>query len=80
MSLQTRGIKPNDFIKIPERYRSKYKSETYGINMTEVAQPKQQSITVITSGNEDAIVDEDYKPVKLESINKTLIDSVEINE
>ena len=80
MSLQTRGINPNDFIKIPERYRSKYKSETYGINMTEVAQPKQQSITVITSGNEDAIVDEDYKPVKLESINKTMIDSVEINE
>jgi len=81
MSLQTQGINPNDFIKIPERYRSKYKSKTYGINMTEPETKKTQTVvTVIESGDNETVVDSDYKPVKLESINKTLIDAVEINE
>ena len=81
LSLQTRGINPNEFINIPSRYRSKYKSKTYGINMTEPEQPKPQSvITVIDGGNDDTITDSEYQPVKLESINKTMIDSVEINE
>jgi len=81
MSLQTHGINPNDFIKIPERYRSKYKSKTYGINMTEPETKKTQTVvTVIESGDNETVVDSDYKPVKLESINKTLIDAVEINE
>jgi len=82
MSLQTHGINPNDFIKIPERYRSKYKSKTYGINITETeTQQPQNVVTVITSTPEqEAVVDADYKPVKFESINKTFIDSVEINE
>ena len=80
MSLQTRGINPNDFIKIPERYRSKYKSETYGINMTETTQPKAPSAITVISSNDEVITDADYKPMKLESINKTLIEEIEINE
>lgn len=80
MSLQTRGINPNDFIKIPERYQRKYKSTTYGVNMTEPETPKQQdTITVIKTPESDAIIDSEYQPVKMESINKTLIDSVELN-
>ena len=82
MSLQTRGINPNDFIRIPDRFRSKYKSETYGINMTEPEpQPRQNVITVINEpASQSTVIDTEYKPVKLESINKTMIDSVEINE
>ncbi len=82
MSLQTRGINPNEFIKIPERFQSKYASETYGVNMTQEIAPKpQNAITVISSpANEDSVIDTEYKPVKFESINKTIIDSVEINE
>lgn len=82
MSLQTRGINPNDFIMIPDRLRSKYKSKTYGVNMTETDTKKTQPvITVInTPENDTPIIDSEYKPVKLESINKTLIDSVEITE
>lgn len=82
MSLQTRGINPNDFIKIPERFRSKYKSKTFGVNMTETQQHIQPNVvTVVTNDNDNKeIIDSEYKPVKLESINKTLIDSVEINE
>lgn len=81
LSLQTRGINPNDFIKIPDRFRSKYKSKTYGTNMTDVVTQKPQTeITVISSGDDTTITDSDYQPVKLESINKTMIDSVELNE
>lgn len=81
MELQTRGINPNDFIKIPDRLKSKYKSQTYGTNMTELVQPKpQNSITVITSGDDTTITDADYQPVQFESINKKMIDAVEINE
>ena len=81
MSLQTAGINPNDFIKIPERFKRKYKSTTYGVNMTQDIQPKPQTnITVITSSPQESITDEDYQPVKFEPINNTVIDSVEINE
>lgn len=82
LPLQTRGINPNDFIRIPDRFRSKYKSQTYGTNTSlEPTVQTQNVITVIPStDNEEAVIDEDYKPVKLESINKTLIDAVEINE
>ena len=81
MSLQTPGKNPNDFIRIPDRYKSKYKSKTYGVNMTESSESKPQTeITVINTKNDEVIIDSEYKPVKLESINQTMIDAVEINE
>ena len=81
MSLQTSGINPNDYIKIPERFRRKYKSENYGTNMTRIDTPKvQTAITVIKTPQSEAIIDSEYQPVKLEPINKTLIDAIEINE
>lgn len=82
MSLQSDGINPGDFIKIPDRFRSKYGSKTYGTNMTQTPEPKPQQtpVTIIAASEQDSIIDQDYKPVQLESINKTIIDSVEINE
>lgn len=81
MSLQSPGINPDDFIKIPERFRRKYKSENYGVNMTQIETPTapQTSITIIKTPQTDAIIDSEYQPVKMESINKTMIDAVEIN-
>jgi len=81
MSLQTSGINPNDFIKIPERYKSKYKSKTFGTNMTEPEPVKTEPVvTVISSTDDTTITDTEYQPVKLEPINKTMIDAVEVNE
>ena len=81
MSLQTSGINPNDFITIPDRYKSKYKSKTFGVNMTEPESTKSQPVvTVISSTDDTTITDTEYQPVKLEPINKTMIDAVEINE
>lgn len=83
MSLQTSGINPNDFITIPDRYKRKYKSTTYGLNMTESTQENkttQPVVTVISSTDDTTVHNTEYQPVKLEPINKTMIDAVEINE
>ena len=81
MSLQTRGVNPMNYIQIPERIRGKYKSKTYGANMT--AQSNAQLVDIVTMLPEDdreAIVDENYKPVKLAPVKQTYIDSIEVEE
>ena len=81
MPLQTRGVNAMDYIKIPERFRGKYKSKTYGANMT--AQSNAQLVDVVTMLPEDdreTIVSEDYKPVKLAPVKQTYIDSIEVEE
>ena len=81
MALETAGINPNDYINIPERLRSKYKSKTYGANITQTpVLPVQENIVILPEDDSDAIVSEDFKPVSLESVNRTYIDSVEIEE
>ena len=81
MSLQTRGVNPMNYITLPERIRGKYKSKTYGANM--VAESNAQLVDVVTMLPEDdreAIVAEDYKPVKLAPVKQTYIDSIEVEE
>lgn len=81
LSLQTRGVNPMNYITIPERLRGKYKSKTYGANMT--AQTNAQLVDVVTvlpEDDRDPIIAEDYKPVKLAPVKQTLIDSIEIEE
>lgn len=81
MALETAGINPNDYINIPERLRGKYKSKTYGANITQTpVLPVQENIVILPEDDSDAIVSEDFKPVSLESVNRTYIDSVEIEE
>ena len=81
LSLQTRGVNPMNYITIPERVRGKYKSKTYGANMT--AQTNAQLVDVVTilpEDDRDPIVAEDYKPVKLAPVKQTYIDSIEVEE
>lgn len=81
MELQTPGVNPMDYIKIPERLRSKYKSKTYGANMTVVSNaPQAEVVTILPEDDRDAIQSADFQPVKLEAVNRTYIDSVEIEE
>ena len=81
MALETAGVNPNDYINIPERLRGKYKSKTYGANITQTpVLPVQENIVILPEDDSDAIVSEDFKPVSLESVNRTYIDSVEIEE
>lgn len=82
MALETRGINPNDYIQIPDRLQAKYKSKTYGANMTAPVQPVQptDAVTILPEDDSDIIVTPDFQPVTLESVHKTYIDSVEIQE
>ena len=81
VELQTRGVNPMDYIRIPERFRDKYKSKTFGANMT--AKSNAQLVDVVSVVPEDtraAVVSEDYKPVKLAPVKQTYIDSIEVEE
>lgn len=82
MKLETSGINPTDYINIPERLRSQYRSKTYGANITHELQttPVQENIVILPEDDSDAFISPDFQPVSLESVNRTYIDSVEIEE
>lgn len=84
MALETPGINPNEYIVIPQRLESKYKSKTYGAHITNAAltTPQQtESIVILPEDDSDAVITSpDFQPVALESVNRTYIDSVEIEE
>ncbi len=84
MDLETRGINPTDYIQIPERFKSEYKSKTYGKNITRNESDdvvKTDVITVLPKNDSKTIsATPDFKPVKTESIKRTYIDSVVIEE
>ena len=84
MELETPGINPDDYISIPTRLREKYKSETYGTHITHatpIAPQPVEAITILPEDDRDVVITSpDFQPVNLESINRTYIDSVEIEE
>ena len=81
LSLQTRGVNPMNYITLPERIRGKYKSKTYGANMTATSNAQLVDVvTILPEDDRDPIVAENYKPVKLAPVKQTRIDSIEIEE
>ncbi len=85
MELETPGINPNDYISIPQRLTNKYKSKTYGAHMNYSSPTTslydQQSIVILPEDDsDDVFMSPDFQPVELESINRTYIDSIEIEE
>lgn len=82
MALETPGINPLTYIQIPDRLTGKYKSKTYGANVTQPDTRAQQNIvTILPEDDSDEIISNpDFKPRALESVNRTYIDSVEIYE
>lgn len=82
MPMRTPGINPMNYIQIPERFRGKYTAKTYGANMTTPtpAMPIADAITILPEDDSDVIISPDFQPVSLESVNRTYIESVEIEE
>ena len=81
IDLQSDGINPNEYIRIPERLIQKYSSETYGKNKTAtpVVAPV-NVVTVVPNSDNTTITSTEYQPVKLESVTKKYIDEIEIEE
>lgn len=82
MELESPGINPMNFIRIPERYTSKYMSRSYGVHITKSEPVVSEPVPVITVPADEttAIISPEFKPVSLESVTRTYIDSVEIEE
>ena len=59
----------------------KYKSKTYGANMTAESDTKKtEVVSVVPADTSDAVVSENFKPVKLAPVKQTYIDSIEVEE
>jgi len=83
IGLTSKGVNPMDCINIPERFHDKYRAKTYGANYsnTVTASEMSQPVTVVSNNNDDiSITADDYKPVPLENVSRTYIDSVEVSE
>ncbi|MBO7508679.1 MAG: penicillin-binding protein activator [Alphaproteobacteria bacterium] len=82
MPLATSGINPLNYIKIPDRLRSKYRTKTYGTTSQSDENDKEVFSTTTVEQNQDneSITASDYQSVPLETVGRTYIDSVEISE
>lgn len=82
--LSTRGINPGDYIKIPEHLRKKaeYKTKTIGANYIEPEGEANDSapIQIFAETEKEIVNDPEFQPVKLESVSRKNIDSVEVSE
>ena len=81
MELETPGVDPDDYIDIPERLRSKYRSKTIGANITHkpIIQ-KSKIIAFLPEDDSETIKAENYTPIKLESVSRSYIEEYEIYE
>ena len=79
MELETIGIDPDDYIRLPERLRDKYRSKTIGANTKQESTPIPTNIVTIESDN-TSIKSSEFEPVKLESVKRTYIEEYEIEE
>ena len=76
------GINPSSYINIPAYLQSKYKSQTFGANMSQSVTPVHTSeeIVIMPEDDRDVFDDPEFQPITLEPIDRRLIDSVEVNE
>ena len=81
MELETIGIDPDDYIRLPERLSSKYRSKTFGTNIT-VAPTVQKSeiVAILPEDDSDTIKSKNFTPIKLESVSRSYIDEYEVYE
>ena len=80
MSLNTNGIDPDDYIRLPERFRDKYRSKTIGADTTyENIQPASENVITVQSDN-TVIKPAEFDSAKQESVKRTYIDEYEIIE
>ena len=85
IDLTGEGINPMDYITIPEYLKNKYHSKTFGTNTksdTTTDIPEDTEVTTILPETEDeeVVTSPEFKPVSLDTVDKKLIDSLEVTE
>lgn len=81
MELTGPGVNPISYIRIPDRLRGKYTSKTYGAN-TRIEAPtiNQTEIVILPEDDSDIITDPNFQPTKIGTVDRKLIEDVEIYE
>lgn len=85
MSLVGDGVNPMDYIKIPDALKAKYRSKTFGANTridpgTNEIPADEMTTFLPEDSSDEAITNPDFQPVALDTVDKKLIDSVEVKE
>lgn len=82
MELESPGINPLTYIRIPERFTTKYYSRSYGANMSypEATTEYESKIITIPEDKSESLILKDFQPVLLEQVNRTYLDGIEIEE
>jgi ABC-type branched-subunit amino acid transport system substrate-binding protein len=77
------GINPLDYLDIPDNLRGKYKSKTYGANTNASAASAGTTaapvVMILPEDDSDIVENPDFQPSAIDSVNRTLIDEVEMN-
>jgi hypothetical protein len=79
MKMETAGIDPDDYIRLPERLRDKYRSKTIGANVEQEIEPIQTNVVTVQS-DDTSIKSADFESVKPESVKRTYIEEYEVEE
>ena len=72
------NINPMDYIKIPEHLRNKYRAKTYG--QAKIPAPAAEPVIVLSADDSEPVYSDDFQPAALDTVDRRLIDSVEIEE
>jgi hypothetical protein len=76
VSLTSDGYNPVDYIHLPEQFRDKYKSKTFG----RIEDNREQTVdgTRIVDDDGEVVTDADFRPKKLGTVDKKLINEVKM--
>jgi hypothetical protein len=81
MEMESDGIDPDDYIRLPERLREKYNNKSIGANAKKKITPLTKNVTKVdTTSVTENITPTEFESAKPEAITRTLIDEYEINE
>jgi hypothetical protein len=79
------GINPMDYINIPDNLKEKYHSKTFGARtkidtINPEVSTEETTVVLPEDSSDEIITSPEFKPVSLDTVDKKLIDSVEVKE
>ena len=79
--LETPGIDPDDYIRIPAHLSDKYRSKTIGAHITKKSNATpSQVVAIISTDDTTTITSTEYQPTKLETVKRSYIEEYEVEE
>lgn len=73
------NINPTDYIQIPTNLRNKYRAKTYGVPKAQPAASVNTPVIILPEDDSAPFISEEFQPSTLDTVERLLIDSVEID-